>query len=393
MRAISNDNQAAFLASSAMEHSSEGIMAINLQGTVLVFNKAAADMLALNQEEVLNQPFALSFFQYEENDDFNQVFLNVFMQETLTDKLVVKYYTGQEDKLLFMKFRLLYEHRQGVDEKVGIMAVFTDISNVTEIKKALQTNEQIENYNADDLLLQSPEESQRPLITLQQVSKNYLMGEILVTALHETSVDIYAGELLVILGPSGSGKSTMLNLIGGMDQPSGGSIRYKGTELSAASDAVLTEYRRREVGFVFQFYNLIPDLTAGENVLLAAELAANPLPVESVFREVGLEHRLDHFPSQLSGGEQQRVSIARAIIKQPQILLCDEPTGALDSKSGKIVLELLENIARKMASTVIIVTHNNAIAAVADRIFKMKNGQLVETYRNPYPIPANRIEL
>ncbi|MBP2657139.1 MAG: putative ATPase, type [Firmicutes bacterium] len=368
-------------------------MAINLQGEVLVFNKAAADILALKQEDVLNQPFALSFFEYEENDDFNQVFLNVFMQQTLSDKLVVKYYTGQEEKLLFMKCRLLYEHKQGVDEKVGIMVVFSDVSNLTEIKKVLQTTEQIENYNADDLLLQSKEEVHRPLITLQQVSKNYMMGEILVTALQETSVEIYTGELLVILGPSGSGKSTMLNLIGGMDQPSSGSIIYNGTDLSSASDTVLTEYRRREVGFVFQFYNLIPDLTASENVLLAAELADNPLSLGAVFCEVGLEHRQDHFPSQLSGGEQQRVSIARAIIKQPKILLCDEPTGALDSKSGKIVLELLENIAHKMESTVIIVTHNNAIAAVADRIFKMKNGQLVETYRNPYPIPAKRIEL
>ncbi|MEN6351311.1 MAG: ABC transporter ATP-binding protein [Syntrophomonas sp.] len=218
------------------------------------------------------------------------------------------------------------------------------------------------------------------------------MGEVTVEALKSTSLEVYEGELLVILGPSGSGKSTLLNLLGGMDQPTSGHIFFQDKDLSHASEKELTMYRRYEVGFVFQFYNLIPDLTAGENVALAAELVSNPLRVEEVLEEVGLSERIDHFPAQMSGGEQQRVSIARALVKKPSILLCDEPTGALDDNTGKVILRLLEKVARERKSTVVIVTHNSAIGAMADRIFKMRSGNLVEMVKNPNPVPAERIE-
>jgi putative ABC transport system ATP-binding protein len=204
------------------------------------------------------------------------------------------------------------------------------------------------------------------------------MGEIRVEALKESSLDIYRGEILVILGPSGSGKSTLLNLIGGMDRPSNGDIVYKNRHLSQASDQQLTQFRRHEIGFVFQFYNLISDLTAEENVALAAELVKNPLPTREVLNQVGLEQRRDHFPSQLSGGEQQRVSIARAMVKNPTLLLCDEPTGALDFQTGISILQLLKQTRDTMGSTVIIVTHNTAIGAMADRLVRMRSGEIAE---------------
>ncbi|MDN5366536.1 MAG: putative transport system ATP-binding protein, partial [Thermacetogenium sp.] len=182
---------------------------------------------------------------------------------------------------------------------------------------------------------------QEVLMSLKNISKTYTMGEVQVEALKETSLDIYEGELLVILGPSGSGKSTLLNLMGGIDRPDGGEVIFDNRSLTNARERDLTLYRRRDVGFVFQFYNLIPDLTAAENVALAAELVAEPLAVDEVLRDVGLFERRDHFPSQLSGGEQQRVAIARAIVKRPRLLLCDEPTGALDYETGKMVLKLL----------------------------------------------------
>lgn len=235
-------------------------------------------------------------------------------------------------------------------------------------------------------------DQQQVLNRLEQVTKTYRMGEVMVEALKETSLEIYEGELLVILGPSGSGKSTMLNLLGGMDKPTSGRMYFKEHDLTDASEKDLTLYRRHEIGFVFQFYNLIPDLTASENVSLAAELVGDPLTVEEVLEEVSLGHRGDHFPSQMSGGEQQRVSIARAIVKKPSILLCDEPTGALDDNTGKLILRLLEKVARERGSTVVIVTHNSAIAAMADRVFKMRSGNLVEVVRNPHPVPAERID-
>ena len=202
------------------------------------------------------------------------------------------------------------------------------------------------------------------LMKLDRITRTYQMGEVAVHALKETSLDILEGELLVILGPSGSGKSTLLNIIGGMDSPSSGGLFFGKENLATAGEQRLTRYRREEVGFVFQFYNLIPDLTK-ENVELAAGLVENPLSVTQVLREVGLEDRMDHFPSQLSGGEQQRVAIARAAVKRPRLLLCDEPTGALDQKIGQVVLGLLDRINREQGSTVVIVTHNTPISAMA----------------------------
>lgn len=230
------------------------------------------------------------------------------------------------------------------------------------------------------------------LMQLQNVTKTYVLGEIKVEALKETNLDIYQGEILVILGPSGSGKSTLLNLIGGMDKPSTGDIFFLDRNLSHASDRDLTLFRRREIGFVFQFYNLVSDLTARENVALAASLVSKPLDSREVLDQVGLADRGDHFPSQLSGGEQQRVSIARAIVKNPTLLLCDEPTGALDYQTGISILELLKQARQTMGSTVILVTHNTAIGAMADRMVRMRSGSVADIIINESPVPPERIE-
>jgi putative ABC transport system ATP-binding protein len=230
------------------------------------------------------------------------------------------------------------------------------------------------------------------LMQLQNVTKTYVLGEIKVEALKETNLDIYQGEILVILGPSGSGKSTLLNLIGGMDKPSTGDIFFLDRNLSHASDRDLTLFRRREIGFVFQFYNLVSDLTARENVALAASLVSKPLDNREVLDQVGLADRGDHFPSQLSGGEQQRVSIARAIVKNPTLLLCDEPTGALDYQTGISILELLKQARQTMGSTVILVTHNTAIGAMADRMVRMRSGSVADIIINESPVPPERIE-
>ncbi|MEN6326151.1 MAG: ABC transporter ATP-binding protein [Syntrophomonas sp.] len=230
------------------------------------------------------------------------------------------------------------------------------------------------------------------LMRLENVSKQYHMGEVIVEALKNTSLDIYEGELLVILGPSGSGKSTLLNLLGGMDKPSSGQIFFNSQELSTADEQDLTMYRRREIGFVFQFYNLIPDLTAAENIALAAELVDDALSLDEALKGVGLLERSRHFPAQLSGGEQQRISIARALVKKPRLLLCDEPTGALDYQTGKSILELLEKVKREFGSTVIIVTHNTAIAEMAERVIRMRSGLIIETIVNENPLPPERIE-
>lgn len=233
---------------------------------------------------------------------------------------------------------------------------------------------------------------QEVLIHLHEITKQYQMGEVLVNALLASTVDIMKGELMVIMGPSGSGKSTLLNILGGMDQPSSGAIFFRGSDLTRVSDKELTQYRRHEVGFVFQFYNLIPDLTAEENVALAAQLVDDPMPVAEVLELVGLAERAGHFPAQLSGGEQQRVAIARAMVKKPRLLLCDEPTGALDYQTGKSVLALLKRINQETESTVIIVTHNTAIADMGRRVVRMRSGSIVELRVNPKPLDPEMIE-
>jgi len=230
------------------------------------------------------------------------------------------------------------------------------------------------------------------LMKLQQITKTYKMGEVKVEALKESSLDIFEGELLVILGPSGSGKSTLLNIMGGMDLPSSGEITFADENLSKATEEILTRYRRNQVGFVFQFYNLIPDLTAKENVELAAHLVKKPSSVEETLRQVGLEDRMDHFPSQMSGGEQQRVSIARAVIKNPRLLLCDEPTGALDFETGKLILGLLRRINQENGCTVVLITHNTAIGDMGDRVVRMRSGEIASIIENMEPKPPERIE-
>ena len=214
------------------------------------------------------------------------------------------------------------------------------------------------------------------------VTKVYRSGDVEVQALRGLDIDLYDGELAVLLGPSGSGKSTLLNILGGLDGPSAGSVRFRDHDLANASDRELTRYRRDHVGFVFQFYNLIPSLTARENVALVTEIASHPMSADEALTLVGLGHRLDHFPSQLSGGEQQRVAIARAISKRPDVLLCDEPTGALDSKIGVLVLEALDLVNRELGTTTAIITHNAAIQAMAHRVFTFGDGRITATHVN-----------
>ncbi|MDR2089441.1 MAG: ABC transporter ATP-binding protein [Clostridiales Family XIII bacterium] len=226
---------------------------------------------------------------------------------------------------------------------------------------------------------------ENPIIRAEGLSKDYRMGEVTVHALVNAGFEIGAGEFVVILGPSGSGKSTLLNIIGGMDSPSGGSCFVDGMEITAFDDKRLTEYRRYGVGFVFQFYNLMANLTARENVELAVEISRDPLDIGEILRNVGLGERADHFPSQLSGGEQQRVSIARAIAKNPRLLLCDEPTGALDFQTGVTILELLKKVNREFAMTVVVITHNADIAAMGDRVIRMRSGEVIENRVNAAP--------
>lgn len=214
------------------------------------------------------------------------------------------------------------------------------------------------------------------------ITKTYDMGEVQVHALRGVDLDLLAGELVVLLGPSGSGKSTLLNILGGLDHATGGEVSYRGIDLVRAGDRVLTTYRREHVGFVFQFYNLIPSLTARENVAVVTEISRQPMKPEDALALVGLSDRLDHFPSQLSGGQQQRVAIARAIAKNPAVLLCDEPTGALDSGTGITVLEALDRVNRELGTTTAIITHNADIAAMADRVLHMSDGHIVRVDRN-----------
>lgn len=230
------------------------------------------------------------------------------------------------------------------------------------------------------------------IMSLVDVSKTYIMGEVTVEALKKSSLDIYQGELVVILGPSGSGKSTLLNIMGGMDLPTQGRVLFDGRDLSRADDNSLTKFRRNEIGFVFQFYNLISDLTARENVELAAELVEEPLLVMECLEEVGLMERSESFPSQLSGGEQQRVSIARAVVKNPRLLLCDEPTGALDYKTGILILSLIRKINKKSGCTVVLITHNTAIGDMGDRVIRMRSGEIADITINQHPVDPERIE-
>jgi len=221
-----------------------------------------------------------------------------------------------------------------------------------------------------------------PVFHTSGLTKTYLQGEVEVHALRGINLDLYSGEMVVMLGASGSGKSTLLNILGGLDVPTSGEVTYLDTDLAGASDKELTQYRRDYVGFVFQFYNLIPSLTARENVIAVTEIARNPMTPEAALALVGLESRADHFPAQLSGGEQQRVAIARAIAKQPNVLLCDEPTGALDSATGVRVLEALEKANRETGTTTVIITHNASIANMADRVITLSDGLISGEHRN-----------
>ena len=217
---------------------------------------------------------------------------------------------------------------------------------------------------------------------VRDLAKIYKMGEVEVHALRGANLELFPRELIVLLGPSGSGKSTLLNILGGLDTATSGFVSYRGKELTNATEQELTEYRRFHVGFVFQFYNLIPSLTALENVAVVTEIAKNPMKPEDALAMVGLTERLDHFPAQLSGGEQQRVAIARAISKNPEVLLCDEPTGALDSQTGIVVLEALERVNRELGTATAIITHNVDIAGMADRIIHLSNGRIAEVIAN-----------
>lgn len=229
-------------------------------------------------------------------------------------------------------------------------------------------------------------------VEFQNVSKVYTMGEVQISALHDASFTIEKGEICVIVGPSGAGKTTLLNILGGMDSLTSGHVLIDGEDISQYSARKLTSYRRYDVGFVFQFYNLIQNLTALENVEMATQICKNPLEPSEVIKRVGLAERAKNFPAQLSGGEQQRVSIARALAKNPKLLLCDEPTGALDYVTGKQVLKLLQDTSRETGMTVVIITHNSALTAMADRVIKVKNGTVISQAKNDTVTPVEEIE-
>lgn len=229
-------------------------------------------------------------------------------------------------------------------------------------------------------------------IVMENVIKRYKMGEVIIPAVSGVNFSIEQGEFAVVVGASGAGKTTVLNLLGGMDKLDEGEIRVDGETISTYSDRMLTEYRRYDIGFVFQFYNLVPNLTARENIELASQIGRNTLDVDEVITQVGLSERKNNFPAQLSGGEQQRVAIARALAKKPKLLLCDEPTGALDYQTGKSILKLLQDTSRLHNMTVVVITHNASLTAMADRVIRMKNGLVVEQQVNPQPMPVERIE-
>jgi putative ABC transport system ATP-binding protein len=239
----------------------------------------------------------------------------------------------------------------------------------------------------------APTEREQPVVfRARGLSKLYHMGDVEVHALRSVDLDLYRAEFVVLLGPSGSGKSTLLNILGGLDVPTQGSVEFLDHDLTVDDDRALTLYRRQHVGFVFQFYNLIPSLTARENVALVTEIAENPMEPEEALDLVDLHQRLDHFPAQLSGGEQQRVAIARAIAKRPEVLLCDEPTGALDLETGRVVLGALDRINRELGTTTAVITHNASIAVMANRVVRMRSGRIVEVKRNETRASAEELQ-
>lgn len=232
----------------------------------------------------------------------------------------------------------------------------------------------------------------KEFIVLENVRKMYRMGEVTIHALDGIDFTIKEGEFVVIVGPSGAGKTTVLNILGGMDTATEGNVYVDETDIAKLNERQITKYRRDDIGFVFQFYNLVQNLTAKENVELASQICQSPLPAQEILREVGLENRSDNFPAQLSGGEQQRVAIARALAKNPKLLLCDEPTGALDYLTGKAILKLLQDTCRERKMTVIVITHNSALTPMADRVIKIKNGQVSRIIENETPVSVETIE-
>jgi putative ABC transport system ATP-binding protein len=245
------------------------------------------------------------------------------------------------------------------------------MSVINGLHNELKADQDKKSNNQDNVVFQ-----------VRDLAKIYKMGEVEVHALRGANLELFSKELIILLGPSGSGKSTLLNILGGLDTATSGFVSYRGRDLTKATESELTEYRRFHVGFVFQFYNLIPSLTALENVAVVTEIAKNPMKPEDALALVGLTERLDHFPAQLSGGEQQRVAIARAISKNPEVMLCDEPTGALDSQTGVVVLEALERVNRELGTATAIITHNVDIAAMADRVIHLSNGRIAEVTAN-----------
>ena len=234
--------------------------------------------------------------------------------------------------------------------------------------------------------------AEKDFVKLKNVTKIYQMGEVQIRAVDGIDFSIDKGEFVVVVGPSGAGKTTVLNILGGMDKASGGEVLVDGKDIAGYTQKQLTGYRRNDIGFVFQFYNLVPNLTALENVELALQISRNPLDAKTVMQEVGLGDRLNNFPAQLSGGEQQRVSIARALAKNPKLLLCDEPTGALDYQTGKAILKLLQDMCRERGMNVIVITHNSALTPMADRVIRIKNGKVSEMHRNEHPVSVETIE-
>jgi putative ABC transport system ATP-binding protein len=255
------------------------------------------------------------------------------------------------------------------------------MSVINSLHNELKADQDKKSNNQDNVVFQ-----------VRDLAKIYKMGEVEVHALRGANMELFSGELIVMLGPSGSGKSTLLNILGGLDTATSGFVSYRGKTLTNASEKELTEYRRFHVGFVFQFYNLIPSLTALENVAVVTEIARKPMAPEEALALVGLTERLDHFPAQLSGGEQQRVAIARAISKNPEVLLCDEPTGALDSQTGIVVLEALERINRELGTATAIITHNADIAGMADRVIHLSNGRIAEVTANRIKKPPSEMQ-